>query len=190
MAGNLKLDIGCGRARAEGFIGVDSQPGSDAHLRCDVDEGLPFRDGLFSEVRMSHVFEHVKDPVRLMEEIRRVSLPGATVTIRGPHFSSPHLAWGDPTHRRALSAGSFLFFEGGWHGHRKRFRVSSIRLLRGETEWGSVRGKPWRYPLVLLNRAIEGLVNRSLSWTNRYERSLSGYVRFPEIVAVLEVVKE
>jgi SAM-dependent methyltransferase len=189
MTGIHRLDIGCGKARKDGFVGVDLHPGSDADVLCDIGKGLPFRDGVFSEVHLSHVFEHVEDPVHLMEEIRRVSLPGALVTVRGPHFSSPHLAWGDPTHRRALSMGSFLFFEGGWYGSDRRFAIRSIRLLRGETEWSSVRGKPWRYPFVPVNRALERIVNRSRSWVNRYERTLSGYIRFPEILVVLEVVK-
>ena len=53
-------------------------------VRADLETALPFADNTFSDVWMNHVFEHLNDPVRSMDEIWRVCQDGATVEIRGP----------------------------------------------------------------------------------------------------------
>src|SRR5262249_14801709 len=56
VAGYVNLDIAC-------VPGVDVA--ADAHV-------LPFRDALFQRVECDAVLEHVRDPGRVMREIRRV----------------------------------------------------------------------------------------------------------------------
>ena len=60
---------------------------------------------------MSHVIEHLEDPMRAMAEVYRVARDGADVFVTTPHFSS-HNSYIDPTHRRHLAAASFEYFTG------------------------------------------------------------------------------
>jgi hypothetical protein len=64
-----------------------------------------------------------------MAEIHRIARPGARVLLRTRHFSSV-LAYGDPTHRHALSVTALrTFAEPGFaHYTAARFRVVRIQL--------------------------------------------------------------
>jgi SAM-dependent methyltransferase len=105
-AGRRVLDLGCGRNKRPGAVGLDRDPRSGADVRGDLNaRGLPFRDGVFDEAQLAHVIEHVQDVVALMAEVHRVCKPGARVTVRTPHFSSIH-AYTDPGHRQRLARGS------------------------------------------------------------------------------------
>jgi SAM-dependent methyltransferase len=187
--GEFRLDIGCGRRKREGFIGIDSCRASFADLLADPGQGLPFKDNVFSEVWMSHVFEHLGDPVAVMEEIWRVCRDGARVEIRGPHFSTPFLVWIDPTHRRGLSLGTFRYFEGDWYGTTARYRVERCNLVKGNTRFGDRGWRFWYWPFVIPNRIIESVVNLTPGWIARYERLASRFIGFEEIQVVLSVRK-
>ncbi len=108
-----KLNLGCGRNIIDGWINVDafSNPGVDLvfNLECTDGERLPYDDNTVEETLMSHVLEHIRNPLKLMEELHRVTVPGGRVKIRVPHGSSDD-AFEDPTHVRQLFQGSFGYF--------------------------------------------------------------------------------
>ena len=60
LGGKLKLNLGCGKRRREGFINVDSQPGCQPDLVLDL-EALPWpwADDSVDEVDLIHVLEHL-----------------------------------------------------------------------------------------------------------------------------------
>ncbi len=97
----MKLDIGCGPNKKEGFVGVDQYPfpGVD-HVVKVGSERLPFDDGVVEEVHASHFVEHLTATERchLMNELHRVMAPGAKMTMIVPHWGS-NRAYGDPTHQ-------------------------------------------------------------------------------------------
>jgi SAM-dependent methyltransferase len=187
--GEWKLDIGCGRRKREGYLGIDCFRGAVADLLADPEKGLPFRDDTFCAVWLHHVFEHLGDPVRAMEEIWRVCRDGAKVEIWGPHFSTPFLVWGDPTHRRGLSLGTFRYFDGTWYGTSARFAVESCTLRKGNTSFRDKGWKVWCWPFIAANRFAEFVVNLSPGWASRYERRASRLIGFEEIGVVLVVRK-
>ena len=47
-------------------------------------EALPFQDGLFQRIECDAVLEHVRDPQKVMSEIRRVLAPGGYVHLVTP----------------------------------------------------------------------------------------------------------
>ena len=56
------LDIGCGRHKTPGAIGLDSNPRSDADVIHDLDTiPYPFPDGEFDLIVGNQVIEHVAD---------------------------------------------------------------------------------------------------------------------------------
>ena len=73
----LSLDVGCGRNKRPGAIGVDSNRNTAADVVADIDRGaLPFRDNSFEQVWLVHVIEHVADVVATVEEVHRVDPAG------------------------------------------------------------------------------------------------------------------
>ena len=97
----MTLDIGCGKRKIEpDSIGIDASADSAADKVWNLDRyPWPLDDGQFSRVHMSHVIEHLEDPMRAMAEVYRVAQDGADVFVITPHFSS-HNSYVDPTHRR------------------------------------------------------------------------------------------
>ena len=73
------LDIGCGRKKYPGSIGIDRSPAGQADVLCDWERALPFIDSSFDQARLVHIIEEVDDIFRVLGEVHRVSKPGARV---------------------------------------------------------------------------------------------------------------
>lgn len=95
----LKLDLGCGKNKKEGFKGVDQYQMPGVDVVADLTERWPFEDSSVEEVHCSHFLEHLtaKQRCHLMNELARVLIPGGKATIITPHWAS-NRAYGDPTH--------------------------------------------------------------------------------------------
>jgi SAM-dependent methyltransferase len=97
------LDLGCGSQKAPGAVGVDMSADTDADIVHDLDAfPYPLDDASFDQILLQDVIEHLAEPIRVFEELHRISRPGARIQLRTPHFSSV-LAYGDPTHRHYFS---------------------------------------------------------------------------------------
>jgi SAM-dependent methyltransferase len=172
------LDVGCGNKKIPGAVGIDLVAGTQADIVHDLNvTPWPLEDNTFEFVRLWSVLEHLRDVVAVVNEVYRVSKPGATVIIGTPHFSSVN-AYTDPTHQHLLSA-SFMdyFIEGtelsGTYGFysRARFRLEERRVTLSPM-WSKLR----------LTRAL----NRNLGF---YETYLCGFIRGGDIQLKLSVVK-
>lgn len=110
------LDAGCGpgtvtaglaRAVSPGdVVGIDSAPGVLEHARAhaaeeDVDNAtfvsgdvyaLDFADAAFDVVYANQLLQHLTDPVRALQEMRRVLRPGGLLAVRDADYAtmSPH----------------------------------------------------------------------------------------------------
>ena len=151
----MVLDIGCGKRKIEpDAIGIDMSPDSAAEHVWNLDEyPWPLESGAFERIHMSHVIEHLEDPMRAMAEVYRVARDNADVFVTTPHFSS-HNSYTDPTHRRHLAAASFDYFTGKdfptFAGSPYRFDVVKVELtfggnlvLDGMGRWIAVRSLKW-----------------------------------------------
>ena len=123
------LDVGCGSKKYPGAVGVDVSADTDADVVLDLDR--PPYDGLetasFDQVLCQDVLEHVAEPVRVMEELHRVTRPGGRIHVRTPHFSSV-LAYGDPTHRHYFSTLAVRSLAEPGFAHYTPVRMRVVRL--------------------------------------------------------------
>jgi ubiquinone/menaquinone biosynthesis C-methylase UbiE len=109
--GKTKIDLGCGRRKRNGYIGVDKFSIVEPDIVCDVEkERLPFDDSTVSEIYSSHVFEHIHDIQTVMNECHRVLAPSGQLFIQVPYWSSEG-AFRDPTHIRFFSEKSFDYWQ-------------------------------------------------------------------------------
>ncbi|MDQ6965213.1 MAG: class I SAM-dependent methyltransferase [Mariprofundales bacterium] len=159
------LDVGCGPNRAEGAVGLDHHPASDADVLADFGkEAFPFIDNSFDRVICSHVIEHMREPVKLMEEIWRVLKVDGIVEVKTPHYTH-WTSWGDPTH----------YHHFGSHA------------LRHFTEQSTVYYR-CRYSLVSMSLRCHTLPARllkTLLGAERFERSFAKFFPIREIIAVM-----
>lgn len=105
----MKLDLGCGKNKQQGYTGIDRVllPGVD--IVCDVDDGLPFADNCVSKVMASHVLEHVGNLIAVMEDIYRVCRHKSVVCILAP-YAATSLNIGNPFHRWHFNEHTPRFF--------------------------------------------------------------------------------
>jgi predicted SAM-dependent methyltransferase len=112
----LKLDLGCGLSKKEGFLGVDRRKFDGVDIVHDLlVKPWPWADNCVDEVYCSHFLEHL-DPnrhnperVRFMNELYRVMKSGAKCTIITPHWAS-NRAYGDFTHADKPVSEMFYFY--------------------------------------------------------------------------------
>lgn len=153
------LDIGCGKRKIEpDAFGIDVSPHSAADCVWNLDQyPWPLEDNRFSRIHMSHVIEHLDDPMRAMQEVHRVASDGADVFIVTPHYSS-HNSYTDPTHKRHMAARSFEYFTGEdfqtFTGSSYSFEVVKVELTFGGN--------------FLLDNLGRMLARRSLAWYERH----------------------
>jgi hypothetical protein len=96
----LKIDLGCGTRKREGFLGVDARSFAGVDLICDLTAApWPWPDGSVLEASASHFVEHLTREQRILfvNELYRVLVPGGKATIVVPHWCSTR-AYGDLTH--------------------------------------------------------------------------------------------
>ena len=96
----MKLDIGCGKNKKEGFTGVDQFPIEGVDVVCDLRQPWQWENDSVEEVHCSHFIEHLtgQERVHFCNELYRVMKTGAKCTLIAPHWGS-NRAYGDPTHQ-------------------------------------------------------------------------------------------
>lgn len=105
----LKINLGGGTEKIEGFTNIDILPLPEVDIVADLNKGIPLPDNSVEEIWSSHCLEHLSSTVKIMEEIYRVCRNNALVKIKVPYFKSIG-AFKDPTHRQFFTEHSFDYF--------------------------------------------------------------------------------
>lgn len=174
------LELGCGRKKAEGAIGLDSnRDATAADLLADLNAPLPFCHDAFDEVRAIHVIEHVNDVMRAMAEIHRVTRHGGRLYLVTPHYTDS-ISWRDPTHRWHLNSFSFRYWTArGFHHQRHWYTPLALREAGLHVELA----RAWKY------LGLEWLVNRFECARRFWEQYLCFVVRGKQMEFTFEIVK-
>lgn len=104
---NLKLNMGCGLNKKNGYVNVDKFVECQPDIQMDLDV-LPweFEDNSVDEVLFNHSLEHIganSDTfLGIMKELYRIARSGAILQINVPHPRHDNFI-GDPTHVRVIS---------------------------------------------------------------------------------------
>lgn len=174
------LEIGCGPKKLwPHSTTLDVNPKSKADVVHDLNQfPYPFPDDAFDIIVAEHVLEHLDDIIKVVEEIHRISKPGAWVYIEVPHFSSRDF-FTDPTHKHAFSTSSFDYFvpaPGGLYN----FHYSHVNFRRHKAELSGPDSKWWQ-------RYLNKLAKKN-PW--RFERELAFIFPREHINFELEVLKD
>jgi len=109
---NLKiLDLGCGKKKRIGAIGVDHSDRHNADIIHDLNVfPYPFQGDSIDQIFLDNVLEHLDKPISVMEEVHRIIKSGGVVKVIVPYFRS-NWAFIDPTHRTFYTVNSFAYYD-------------------------------------------------------------------------------
>jgi predicted SAM-dependent methyltransferase len=145
----VKLDLGCGINKKEGFLGVDIEKFDGVDVVADLTKKWPWTDESVEEVHCSHVVEHLtgKQRIHFFNELYRVLKKGGKATVIVPHWTFAG-AYGDPTHQwPPMSEWAWLYLNAEWRkgnaphvGYKCNFNVTSF-----PTHDGRLNGRNQEY---------------------------------------------
>lgn len=116
----LRLDLGSGPNKKEGFLGVDKYKMKGVDVICDLGKDKwPWKDNSVDEVNCTHFLEHLTnfngkwERVHFFNELHRVLKKGASAYLVFPHWCSNRY-YGDPTHCEPFSEMGFYYLSKEW----------------------------------------------------------------------------
>lgn len=116
----IRLDIGCGKAKKAGFLGVDARAFEGVDIVLDVRSGAwPWAESSVTEINASHFLEHLTnlndkwERVHFFNECYRILIPDGKLTLAFPHWCSNRY-YGDPTHKEPFSEMGFYYLDKDW----------------------------------------------------------------------------
>lgn len=139
----VKLDLGCGKHKREGFLGVDVKQFEGVDQLVDLTKPWPWEDASIDEIHSSHLVEHFTWPERIhfFNELYRVLKPNATALIITPHWSHACF-YGDPDHKAPLSEWYVFYLNRQW-----REQEAPHTLYNCNFEWTFAGSwDPWLEP--------------------------------------------
>lgn len=172
------LDLGCGKKKRAGAIGVDFSDRHDADIIHNLNIfPYPLKDEEFDEIYLDNVLEHLDDPLRVMEEVHRISKLGGKVKVIVPYFRSVW-AFIDPTHQHFFAVDSFAFYDPD-HVICQRYDYVKTRFKVERIAFNETLPNRW------IKRLVITLANR---WPNRYEYYLSHLIPLDDITYYLRKI--
>jgi len=104
------VELGCGRKKKQGRIGVDKVDLPGVDVVTDMEKGLGFLpDNSVDEIHCRSMLEHIDNFEGLMRDIVRVLKADGRAYVFVPHFSNPYY-YSDYTHKRFFGLYTFYYF--------------------------------------------------------------------------------
>lgn len=176
----IKLDVGCGSSKKVGFLGMDILKFENVDIVHDLSSyPWPFEDSVVEELVMDNVLEHLERPLKVIEEVYRISSNNGKLKITVPYFRSL-FAFIDPTHINFFSLHWFDYFDKS-KSLAKKYAYSSSHL---RIEKKAVHFSYSKYNF--LGTLISKYANK---YPESYEYRLSRYFPADYIVFDLTVIK-
>jgi len=104
----MKLNLGCGKVKIEGYINCDISKEVGPDKVVNLEHPLPWKDNSIEEIIANNVLEHIQKIIPLLNEMYRVCKDKARIKIFVPHYAS-RSAWSDLTHIQPFSWSSFEY---------------------------------------------------------------------------------
>lgn len=96
----MKLNIGCGSNKIEGYINIDTEESCQPDLIHDLmEKPLPYEDGTVEEILFFHCIEHIRKVLHqtILTEFQRVLTPSGRLYISYPNFWECAQRWKNNT---------------------------------------------------------------------------------------------
>ncbi|MBN1823320.1 MAG: methyltransferase domain-containing protein [Endomicrobiales bacterium] len=112
----LRIDLGCGVRKKEGYVGVDSKKLEGVDVVCSLEKGLPFETGSVDGIYSNFFIEHFPDTIFIFKEMYRICKNGALIELTLPYYQS-FTQFKDPTHKAVIPPEMLRYFtDEKWYG--------------------------------------------------------------------------
>lgn len=102
----MKLNLGCGYDRKEGYVNIDLYPADSVDMVLDLNRiPYPFEDSSIDEIFIQHTLEHLNDFEGTIKEFHRILKDEGRLTVIVPDFSSCYAF--APVHKIFFNIDSF-----------------------------------------------------------------------------------
>jgi predicted SAM-dependent methyltransferase len=107
----MRIDLGCGRRKKQGYFGIDCQELEGVDLVCDCNQVIPLDCNIADEIQANDFLEHIDNNKRIhiMTEIWRLLKPGGLFFSFTPSTDGRG-AFQDPTHYSFWNENSFWYY--------------------------------------------------------------------------------
>ena len=110
----MKLNMGCGQNKIDGYLNIDKHIECKPDLQFDLEKfPWPFKNSEVNEVLFNHSLEHIGADtdvfLNIMKELYRVCNADAKIQINVPHPRHDNFI-NDPTHVRIITPETFALF--------------------------------------------------------------------------------
>jgi len=106
----IKLNLGCGRKKIKGYIGIDNIKTSSVDIVHNLNRfPYPFKKNTVDEILMDNVLEHLDNVVKVLEELDRILASNGKIIILVPYAKSDW-SFVDPTHKHFFTEHSLDYF--------------------------------------------------------------------------------
>jgi predicted SAM-dependent methyltransferase len=125
----MKINIGSGDVKIDGFLNCDYDPNTYPDFLFDLEKDkFPFKDNTIEGVVAHHVFEHLGEGYfHCLQELYRVCKHGSLIDVRVPHYRHNDF-FSDPTHRRPITVDGLRLFSKKYNKLSKLQGVYASRL--------------------------------------------------------------
>ena len=121
------LDLGCGKKKKVGAIGVDCSSRFNADIVHNLNKfPYPFKKNSIDFIYIDNCLEHLNEPIKVMEELYRILKINSLVKVIVPYFRSRY-AYIDPTHKTFYTINSFDYYDPSRQFY-KRYEYTSIKF--------------------------------------------------------------
>ncbi|MFI5213605.1 MAG: class I SAM-dependent methyltransferase [Gemmatimonadales bacterium] len=146
----LKLHLGCGTVRLEGWVNVDIET-SQADLTLDITRGLPLLDGAARLIYHEHVMEHItvdeakaclRDWFRLLEPggVLRIATPDLAYVVERYRGDWRDQAWLKlPEYAFIRTRAEMLNTSLRWWGHQYLYDEEELRRRMNDAGFATIR---------------------------------------------------
>lgn len=131
MKTKIILDIGCGKNKTEGAIGIDKLPLKGVDIVYDITKiPYPLKSEFVDIIICKNILEHIRDIIPVMEEFHRLLKPKGLLIVNSPHGKTLRYL-GDPTHERPITCSTMNYFLPDYpynYYTKARFKIVKIDL--------------------------------------------------------------
>lgn len=139
----IKIDLGCGINKPQGYVGIDTIDIEGVDIVRDVEKrGLPFSDNSVTLIRANSFLEHLEDLIFVMNECWRVLKEDGYLVGKVPKAGSD-AGFRDPTHKRFFVVNTFKYFDEcnqrKYEMYKiKPWRITNVKVIDSRDEKGGL----------------------------------------------------